>query len=77
VLLLFAGAIYALNSGAAALGWPLLVVAIVLALLWAAASSALGSIYLSALYQFAAYDRVPGGFDAATLRGAFTSKQTA
>jgi hypothetical protein len=41
----------------------------------AAVSAALDTIFLSALYQFAAVGQLPPGFDAATLRGAFRSKK--
>jgi hypothetical protein len=40
-----------------------------------AAAAALDTIYLSALYQFAAFGQVPAGFDAGTMRGAFQRKK--
>jgi len=39
--------------------------------------SALSTIYLAALYQFAAHERVPQGYDRDTLSGAFTQKKAA
>lgn len=58
-----------------ATGLVLLVVTIVAGLLWAAASAALSAIYLSALYQYAAHERVPEGFSQAILGTAFYGKQ--
>jgi hypothetical protein len=40
----------------------------------AAAGSALHGIYLGALYQFAAFGRVPNQFDRATMENAFRRK---
>jgi hypothetical protein len=57
-----------------ALGFVLLVATIVAFLLVAIISSALQTIFLTALYQFAAFERVPVGFDADTLHHAFTPK---
>jgi len=37
--------------------------------------SSLSTIYLAALYQFAAFDRVPVGYERETLSGAFTHKK--
>jgi Family of unknown function (DUF6159) len=37
--------------------------------------SALSTIYLAALYQFAAFDRVPVGYERETLSGAFMQKR--
>ena len=51
---------------------------IVLGLLYflgvAAIGAALDTIFLGALYQFAAYQRVPPGFDAGVMEGAFRRK---
>jgi hypothetical protein len=44
-------------------------------LLCSAVSSALGTIYLSALYDFAAFDHVPQGFRKRALREAFAEKR--
>jgi hypothetical protein len=40
-----------------------------------AASSALDTIFLSALYQYAAFKQVPAGFDSTTIERAFTGKR--
>lgn len=56
------------------LGFTLLAVTVVAFLLVAIISSALQTIFLTALYQFAAFERVPVGFDADTLHRAFTPK---
>jgi hypothetical protein len=58
-----------------AVGFALLTVTILAGLLWAAASSALSGIYLSALYQYAAHERAPEGFSQETLSGAFYGKK--
>ena len=34
------------------------------------------AIFLSALYQYAAYEKVPQGFDRASIEGAFTPKSS-
>ena len=47
-----------------------LAVAAVYFLVWLAISSAMHGIYLGALYQFAAYNRVPDGFEPETMAGA-------
>jgi hypothetical protein len=56
------------------LGIILLVVTIIGFLLVAIISSALQTIFLTALYQYAAFERVPQGFEADTLKSAFSSK---
>jgi hypothetical protein len=49
-------------------------VALLYLLVWAAASAALSGIFVSALYQYAAHDRVPEAFDRDTLAMAFKHK---
>jgi hypothetical protein len=44
-------------------------------LVWMAIGSALSGIFLSALYLYAACDRVPAGFNADAMRGAFARKK--
>lgn len=56
-------------------GVMMFVVTLVAAVIWMAASSALSGIYLTALYQFAAYDKVPEGFSDEAMRGAFYTKK--
>jgi hypothetical protein len=55
--------------------WPVGLVALVLTLLylvaWGAVGSALDTIYLTALYQYAAFNTVPNGFQADTMSRAF------
>ena len=73
LLLGFATAMAFVYVGAT-VGWVLLAATVVAALTWAAASSALSGIYLSALFQYAAYERVPEGFNAEVLSKAFYAK---
>jgi hypothetical protein len=54
-----------------AVGAAVLIVALVYFLILAAVSSAMSTIFLGALYQYAACDKVPAGFDEGTLRSAF------
>ncbi|MBI3407483.1 MAG: hypothetical protein HY040_03895 [Planctomycetes bacterium] len=62
----------------AVIGGPALIAGIIitvaLVLLLALVSSAVNTIIIAALYQYAAQDRVPQQFDADTLKGAFSSK---
>jgi hypothetical protein len=41
----------------------------------AAVGAALDTIFLSALYQYAAFDQVPSGFDREAMAGAFQAKK--
>jgi hypothetical protein len=73
ILLLVAGialCVKVLPAGLALAG-----LAVVYLLVCAAAGSALNTIFLSALYQYAAFNQVPAGFEAGELAGAFTSKK--
>jgi hypothetical protein len=56
-------------------GFAALAVTLAYVLLWMAAGSALNTIYVSALYHYAACDQVPTGFEASALAGAFTAKR--
>jgi hypothetical protein len=74
--LILAGGIFLLASvKPIALGF----VVLALGLLWllgaGAAGGALDTIFLSALYQYAAHDRVPEGFDRRSIEGAFTTRR--
>lgn len=60
-----------------AIGIAVMAVGLIWLLGAAAVSSALDTIFLAALYQYAAHDRVPTGFDRANIEGAFTSKKKA
>lgn len=74
VLLVLAAGVYLLASGMTAPGIALLAVGLIGLLLVTAVSSALNTILLSALYQFAADDKVPDEFDRNLMTGAFASK---
>jgi len=69
--LLLVGGIYFLITGAAAIGWGLLIAGIIWLLMHMAVSAALHTILLSAIYQYAADGRVPEGFDSGVMAGAF------
>jgi hypothetical protein len=72
IILVFVAGIFALVQGMTPVGIALMVVAGILFLLHMAISSALHTIFLAALYQYAADDRVPEGFDRRAIEGAFT-----
>jgi len=74
LVLLFLLGVYLLASGMAPVGIAVLVAAGVLTMLYMAVSSALHTILLAALYQYAADDRVPEGFDREQMTGAFAHK---
>ncbi len=74
-LLAFASVI-AFNTSTT-LGFTLLAITVIAFLLVAIIGSALQTVFLSALYQFAAFERVPAGFEGDTLRSAFQPKQAA
>jgi hypothetical protein len=76
VILIFVVGVFALSKSVA-LGVGLIVVGVIALLLHAAISSALSTILLAALYQYAAEDRVPDEFDRATFAGAFQPKPQA
>jgi hypothetical protein len=65
----------AFASAGIVVGIAALAVTVAYVLLWMAAGSALNTIYLSALYHYAACDEVPTGFEASALAGAFTAKR--
>jgi hypothetical protein len=60
-----------INTGAA---MGCLVLAFAYGLVWGAAGSALNVIFQTALYQYAAFNQVPPGFNGETLSRAFGSK---
>lgn len=68
------GAGYYLLSQDLKLSYVLFGLAGVCMLVYFAVSSALNTIFLSALYQYASFQRVPEGFDAETMAGAFSPK---
>lgn len=71
VILVFVGGIFALMSQMVPVGIALMVIAGILFLLHMAVSSALHTIFLAALYQYAADGNVPEGFDGRVLESAF------
>lgn len=71
IILVFVGGIAALMSQMVPVGIALMVVAGILFLLHMAVSSALHTIFLAALYQYAADGHVPEGFDSRVMEGAF------
>jgi hypothetical protein len=73
-LLLVAGVAVA-GMGSLALGLTVAVLGVVYLLIASAVGAALSTIFQSALYQYAAFEQVPSGFDADTLRDAFHSKR--
>lgn len=76
LLLLFGGiALLTAVNGAVIPGVALLVVGALWLLLMSAVGSALDTIFLSALYQFAAFDEVPAGFDRRTMEEAFVYRK--
>jgi hypothetical protein len=72
IILVFVVGVVALVQGLTPVGIALMVVAGILFLLHIAISSALHTIFLAALYQYAADDRVPEGFDRRAIEHAFT-----
>lgn len=74
VILLFVGGGLLLAKGMVPVGAALLVAGVIAALLHMAISSALNTILLAALYQYAADRNVPAGFDRDQFEGAFQSK---
>jgi hypothetical protein len=71
VFLLFLAGVLVLVKGMVPLGVALLVAGGIAMLIHMAISSALHTIFLAALYQYAADDRIPQGFDRRAIEGAF------
>jgi hypothetical protein len=69
--------IYLLANVSIALGATVLILAVVYFLILSAVSSAMSTIFLGALYQYAAFDKVPSGFDEGTMRSAFKHQEAA
>ena len=74
VIALLVGGGYLMAAGSVPLGATLLIVGLIAGLIHTAVGSALNTILVSAVYQFAADDRVPDGFDRDMLAGAFAPK---
>jgi len=77
VIILFLLGGWILFTGKVAVGITVLVIAFIALLLHSAIGSALNTILLAALYQYAAEDQVPAAFDRGTFERAFTSKPQA
>jgi hypothetical protein len=74
ILLLVLGGLLCGGAHMVALGLVVIGLGVCYLLLSAAVGAALDSIFLAALYQYAAFQRIPSGFDAARLEGAFRKK---
>jgi hypothetical protein len=77
VLLLVAGVAICVAAQQIVVGLAVVGVAVIYLLVMSAACAALDTIYLAALYQFAAFDQVPNGFDEDIMRHAFEPKKAA
>lgn len=73
IVLVILGAIVA--SKVLAVGFAIMALAAVYFVIWMAIGSAMHGIYIGALYQFAAYDKVPEGFSSEAMEGAFGRKR--
>jgi hypothetical protein len=74
ILLMFVGAGFLAFKGMTTAAVILAIVAVVSALIHAAVSSALNTILIAALYQYASSDQVAPGFEERQFSGAFQSK---
>lgn len=74
ILLLVGGLMFAVTAGPALLGLAVAALGGLYLLVAAAIGSALGTIYLTALYDYAAFDHVPSGFSRRVMRRAFRTK---
>jgi hypothetical protein len=72
---LLVGGFLAVANGTTGLGLALACLGLVYLLGASAVGSALSTIFLSATYQYAAYETVPRGYDEEVIRGAFWSKK--
>jgi hypothetical protein len=75
ILLLIGGGVACASLNPVAIGLSIVGLGLLYCLLAFAVCAALDTIFLSALYQFAAFDKVPEGFDRGTIEGAFSKKQ--
>jgi hypothetical protein len=74
VLVLAAGVALCVAVKPVALGVVVAVAGLLYLLAASAACATLDTIFLTALYQYAAFEKVPDGFDRASMEGAFTRK---
>jgi len=75
ILLFLVGIYVAATANLVAVGITVVILAVLYFIGLSLVSSTLHSIYLAALYQYAAHDRVPEGFDRESFAGAFTPKK--
>jgi hypothetical protein len=75
LLLGIMGACFA--QGYMALGFTFLALAVVYIIIYAIFTSALSTVFVSALYQYAAFDKVPQGYEEDVMKNAFTSRPAA
>jgi hypothetical protein len=73
-MLLFGIAVACFTQNYIALGFTFLALGVVYTIIFAIFSSALSTVFVTALYQYAAYDRVPLGYEEDVVRHAFVSK---
>jgi hypothetical protein len=76
-LIVVGGAFVLASFNSVAGGLAIVALGIVWILGASAVGAALDTIFLTALYQYAAFDQVPQGFDRTTFEGAFTPKKAA
>jgi hypothetical protein len=74
VILLFIAGVALLANGMEPLGIALIIFGVIATLIHSAVSSALNTILLAALYQYASEDEVPEGFERKQFTAAFTPK---
>jgi len=76
-LLLFAAIAVGVATNSLILGLTIGGVALLYLVLAFAVCAALDTIFLTALYQYAAFEKVPEGFNSRDIEGAFTNKKAA
>src|SRR5262249_22682264 len=77
ILLLIGGIALGVALNSLALGLGVAALGVLWLLLGAAVCSALDTVFMTALYQYAAFDKVPEGFNRDTIEHAFQSKKKA
>lgn len=77
VLIIVAGGYLCTAIQPIALGLGIVGLGVLWMLMAFAAGAALDAIFLSALYQYAAFEQVPQGFDRESMEGAFSNKKAA
>jgi hypothetical protein len=74
ILLLIGGVVLCAMVPPVYVGIAVVVLAVLYLVVAGAGGSALDAIFLTALYQYAAFEKVPDGFDRGSIEGAFTRK---